>query len=189
MSLDKFKKSNTKIKDLIVVNRNKFIDSRGSLLRIFSKKGFNKLGYPEIIDSINVTEVKNKGTIKGFHFQKPPHSEIKIVTCIKGSISDVAIDLRSSSKTFLCHHVEKLSERNKKSLIIPKGFAHGFQALENNCIILYIHSNSYQKKSESGLNVLDKKLNVKWPIKINKISKRDRGFKYIDNNFKGLKIE
>ena len=60
MSLDKFKKSNTKIKDLIVVNRNKFIDSRGSLLRIFSKKGFNKLGYPEIIDSINVTEVKNK---------------------------------------------------------------------------------------------------------------------------------
>ena len=62
MSLDKFKKSNTKIKDLIVVNRNKFIDSRGSLLRIFGKKGFNKLGYAEIIDSINVTEVKNKGT-------------------------------------------------------------------------------------------------------------------------------
>ena len=104
MSLDKFKKSNTKIKDLIVVNRNKFIDSRGSLLRIFSKKGFNKLGYAEKIDSINVAEVKNKGTIKGFHFQKPPYSEIKIVTCIKGSISDVAIDLRSSSKTFLSHH-------------------------------------------------------------------------------------
>ena len=100
MSLDKFKKSNTKIKDLIVVNRNNFIDSRGSLLRIFSKKGFNKLGYAELVDSINVTEVKNKGTVKGFHFQKPPHSEIKIVTCIKGSISDVAIDLRSSSKTF-----------------------------------------------------------------------------------------
>ena len=189
MSLDKFKKTNTKIKDLIVVNRNIFIDTRGSLLRIFSKKGFNKLGYAELVDSINVTEVKNKGTIKGFHFQKPPHSEIKIVTCIKGSISDVAIDLRSSSKTFLSHHTEKLSERNKKSIVIPKGFAHGFQALEDNCIILYIHSNSYQKKSESGLNVLDKKLNVKWPIKINKISARDRGFKYIDNNFEGLKIE
>ena len=189
MSLDKFKKINTKIKDLIVVNRNIFIDSRGSLLRIFSKKGFNKLGYADLVDSINVTEVKHKGTIKGFHFQKPPHSEIKIVTCIKGSISDVAIDLRSTSKTFLSHHTEKLSERNKKSIVIPKGFAHGFQALEDNCIILYLHSNSYQKKSESGLNVLDKKLNVKWPIKIYKISARDRGFKYIDNNFKGLKIE
>ena len=188
MSLDKFTKLNTKIKDLIVVNRNTFIDSRGSLLRVFSQKGFNKLGYNELVDSINIAEVKNKGTIKGFHFQKPPHSEIKIVTCIKGSISDVAIDLRSSSKTFLKHHVEKLSERNKKSIVIPKGFAHGFQTLEDNCILLYIHSNSYQKKYESGLNVLDKKLNVKWPIKINKISARDRGFKYIDNYFKGLKI-
>ena len=78
---------------------------------------------------------------------------------------------------------------NKKSIIIPRGFAHGFQALEDNCIILYIHSNSYQKKFESGLNVLDKKLNVKWPIKINKISKRDRRFKYINDNFKGLNIE
>ena len=188
MTLDQFKSYKTKLKDLIIIKRNYYFDTRGSFSRIFSKKIFHKLGFKEYIDSINYSMVKKRGTIKGLHFQKPPHAETKIVTCIKGSIYDVCVDLRYGSKTFLKYHAEILSEKNKKSLLIPRGFAHGFQTLEDDSAVLYFHSTSYNKASESGISVLDSKLNINWPIKISKISKRDKNHNSINRSFKGLKI-
>lgn len=188
MSLDKFKYTKTKFKDLLILERNSFIDTRGSFLRIFNKKKFKRLGFNYEIDSINYSVVKKKGTIKGLHFQTPPHAEAKIVTCLKGSIYDVCVDLRKDSKTFLKCHYEILTQKNKKSLMIPKGFAHGFQTLEHNCELLYLHSNSYRKTSESGINFKDKVLSINWPLKVSIISKRDMCHRKISKNFKGLKI-
>ena len=111
-----------------------------------------------------------------------------MVSCIKGKIFDVIVDLRKNSKTFLKTYSEILSEKNQKSLIVPKGFAHGFQALEDNCEILYFHSENYNSDYEDGIKYNDPQLSIKWPKNTTKISKRDDNFKLILENFKGLKI-
>ena len=121
------------------------------------------------------------------HFQKPPFQEIKFVTCISGEVYDFALDIRKNSKTFFKYHGEVLSNKNKKIIIIPEGFAHGFQTLSKNCELLYFHTQFYSKKSESGIRVDDPKLKILLPKKISGMSKRDSNF-VIKNTFRGLKI-
>jgi dTDP-4-dehydrorhamnose 3,5-epimerase len=124
----------------------------------------------------------------GMHFQHSPHSEMKLVNCIRGEIWDVAVDVRANSPTFLRWHAERLSAVNGRSLLIPEGFAHGFQALTDDAELIYCHSTAFDAKAEAGLNPLDARLAIAWPIAITEISARDAGQKHIGTAFEGVNL-
>jgi len=120
------------------------------------------------------------------HYQATPFTEIKLVSCIRGEIFDVAVDLRKDSPTYLKWHAEVLSEKNQKSFLIPEGFAHGFQTLSNDCELVYLHTAPFSKEHERGLNYADEKINLSWPIEISEISDRDRSHAMIQDDFEGI---
>jgi len=146
------------------------------------------MGFVMPIAQINHTQTIKTGTVRGMHFQYPPHSETKIVSCLKGKIFDVAVDVRSDSKTFLRWHGEELSSENRKSLIIPEGFAHGFQALSDDCELIYLHTAPYNRAVEGALNAVDPRLVIDWPLPITEMSERDKTHPCIDVEFKGLAL-
>ena len=171
-----------------IAERKYFEDKRGLFERLFCIDEFHKIGLNKPIIQINHSLTKIKGTIRGIHFQMPPNAETKIVSCMKGTVFDVAVDLRRGSETFLSWHGEKLSADNKKSIIIPEGFAHGFQALSNDCELIYMHTNYYKKEAEGGLHVRDKKIAIEWPLPIKNLSEKDKSFKFIEDDYCGVKL-
>ena len=178
----------TPIKGLVLIELEPYQDERGHFFRVFCKNEFKKIDFPKNIVQINQSLTKSKGTVRGMHFQNPPKTEIKIIKCTKGSVFDVAIDLRINSSTFLKWHSEILSADNMKMIYIPEGFAHGFQTLEDNTELLYLHSEFYSPEHEGGIRYDDPMIDIKWPLEITEISERDRNFKLIVNNFKGLDL-
>lgn len=162
-------------------------DARGSLTRLFCAQ---ELGYvwPGAIVQINQTHTAKCGTVRGMHFQKPPHAERKLVTCLRGEVWDVAVDLRVGSPTFLQWHAETLSEENQRAIIIPEGFAHGFQTQSDNVAMMYFHSVPYAPKFEAGIPPEDPKLAITWPIPITAISKRDQSHHTIGKDFRGISV-
>ena len=140
------------------------------------------------ICQINRTLTRKKGAVRGLHFQKPPHAETKIVSCLKGKVWDVVVDLREGSSTFLSYHAVELSADNHKSYLIPEGFAHGFQTLTSDCELLYFHTAEYNKYSEGAINAIDSKIGIEWPKKITEVSERDKNHLMLDDNFKGIKL-
>lgn len=123
---------------------------------------------------VNLAWIAQRGTIKGMHMQRPPSAEIKIVTCLKGRIFDVAVDLRPESKTFGVWFVTELSPDEPTSVLIPEGCAHGMQCLEDDSLVHYIHSAPYDPKAECGINPLDSEVGVPWPLEPHNISQRDQ---------------
>ena len=178
----------TPISDLYVVERMPMRDERGSLERIFCADEFLKIGLLDQIKQINLVVTKDKSVVRGMHFQYPPHAEAKFVTCIRGKIYDVAIDIRRESPTFLHWHGEELSAENSRSLFLPKGFAHGYQTLTEDCEMIYLHSNSYQIESEGALNAEDPLLDIRWPLPITGLSDRDRNHANINDDFLGVTL-
>tara|TARA_Y100001968_G_C19297228_1_gene687232 strand:- start:477 stop:1034 length:558 start_codon:yes stop_codon:yes gene_type:complete len=183
----RFKNNNLSISGLIEIKHKPITDSRGFFSRIFCKDDFKDVGFNTQISQINHTFTRDAGSIRGMHFQYPPAMETKLVTCIKGSIFDVAVDIRRDSPSFLKWDAIELSAKSHNSLIIPKGFAHGFQTLVDEVEIIYFHDNSYDKSLESGLNPHDPFLNIEWPRKTNLISERDSNFPFIKSiKFSGI---
>ena len=135
---------------------------------------------------INHTLTRRRGTVRGLHFQNPPHAEDKLVSCLRGSVFDVGVDLRQGSATFLHWHGEILSADNGRGLLIPRGFAHGFQTLEDDCELLYLHSSAYVPKAEGALNARDPRLNIHWPLEFTDISERDTNHPPITHEFTGI---
>lgn len=176
----------TALAGLTVVCRKQSEDGRGSFTRMFCAEEFRKIGLAKPIAQINHSVTRCKGVVRGLHFQYPPHAETKIVSCLKGEIFDVAVDLRADSPTFLCWHGEVLSAENRKALCIPEGFAHGFQALEDDCELLYLHTECYTPTAESALNVTDPRLNIAWPLPIAELSERDHAHPFIGPDFAGV---
>jgi dTDP-4-dehydrorhamnose 3,5-epimerase len=156
-------------------------DNRGSFERFFCKNEMSAIGFTKEIVQINHSINSLKGTVRGLHFQKEPFAETKIIKCIKGGIFDVIVDLRENSSTFLNWYGVELTDKNSKMLIIPEGFAHGFQTLEDNSELIYFHTNYYNKNSECALNILDPFLEIKLPIEISEISDKDKNHKFIEN--------
>jgi dTDP-4-dehydrorhamnose 3,5-epimerase len=140
------------------------------------------------IAQINHTLTRARGTVRGLHFQHPPYAEIKLVTCLHGEVFDVAVDLRRGSPTFLSWHAERLSGENHRTLAIPRGFAHGFQTLSEDCEMLYLHSAAYQPAAEAGLNPRDPRLAIHWPDEIAQLSERDASHPFIDESFQGVSL-
>lgn len=171
---------------LKLVERQNLGDSRGFLSRMFCAEELASAGWAKPIAQINLTMTARKGTVRGMHFQHPPHAEMKLVNCLRGAVWDVAVDLRRDSPTFLKWHAQELSAENRRSLLIPEGFAHGFQALTEDCELLYFHSMPYASGSESALNALDPALDIPWPLEITEMSDRDRGHSFLTPQFTGL---
>jgi dTDP-4-dehydrorhamnose 3,5-epimerase len=171
-----------------IVQRKKIEDSRGFLSRFFCADEFHGIGLKSDISQINHTLTRHKGALRGLHFQYSPHAETKIVSCLNGEVFDVAVDLRKDSPTFLQWHGVILSKENQRSFFIPKGFAHGFQTLTEDCELIYLHTAQYVKDAEGALNALDSKLNIKWPLPISDLSERDSNHPYIDQNYQGIAL-
>lgn len=178
----------TPITDLWRIGRKPVEDQRGYLSRIFCEEEFNKIGFDRSVAQINHTLTRKKGSVRGMHFQYPPHAESKLVTCIKGEILDVAIDIRKDSATFLKWHAEVLSDNNHASLLIPEGFAHGFQTLVDDCELLYVHSKSYFPEAEGALNAFDQAFSIEWPLEVTEMSARDRSHPFLTELFEGIVV-
>ena len=174
------------IKGLYTIKRNPIGDHRGFFSRFFCAEEFRKCGLVKNIAQINHSLTAKKGTVRGLHFQYPSYSEVKIVSCVQGKVLDVAVDIREGSPTFLQHYVEVLSAENQTSLYIPEGFAHGFQALSDNCELLYLVTSPFESTAEGALNINDPKLEINWPLPIAELSERDKNNPMIKKNFKGI---
>jgi dTDP-4-dehydrorhamnose 3,5-epimerase len=145
-------------------------------------------GWQQSIAQINHTYTARKGTIRGLHYQLPPHAEMKLISCIRGEVWDLAVDLRANSPTFLKWHAEYLTADNGFSLLIPEGFAHGFQCLTNDVELLYCHSSAYVPTVERGVHPLDASLAIDWPLPITELSHKDSEHPKLNLSFKGLEI-
>jgi dTDP-4-dehydrorhamnose 3,5-epimerase len=184
--MTQFSVCNTPIKDLMVIERMPVNDHRGFLARIFCVEQLKEFGWQKPIAQINLTLTKKRGTVRGMHFQNTPHAEMKLVSCLRGEVWDVAIDLRAKSPTFLMWYAEKLSADNCQALLIPEGFAHGFQALSDDCELLYVHSSLYVQNAEAGIQPTDPRIGISWPLNISEVSVRDLSHPLLNDQFLGI---
>jgi dTDP-4-dehydrorhamnose 3,5-epimerase len=157
-------------------------DDRGMFSRLFCHNDLQDLLDGKQILQINHSLTRHKGALRGMHFQRPPQAEIKIVTCLAGSVFDVIIDIRQNSPTFLQWHGVRLSPDNRKLIFIPDGFAHGFQTLEENSELLYLHTAFYSPDHEGAIHYNDPLVDVKWPLNITNISEKDEACPYLNKN-------
>lgn len=178
----------TPIAGLKVIERKPIGDHRGFLARIFCADQLKSAGWEKSIAQINQTVTKKRGTVRGMHFQGPPHAEMKLVSCLQGKILDIAVDLRKNSPTFLKWHAETLSSENCRALLIPEGFAHGFQTLTDDCELLYLHSAPYARDYEVGIRPDDRYLDISWPINFFEISTRDAEHPLLNDQFTGIEL-
>ena len=176
----------TKLKGAYVISLQLFEDNRGGFARTFCKKEFAQIGHTKEFLQLNHSYNIHKGTIRGMHYQVSPYQEVKLIRCIKGSVLDVIIDLRKDSPTFLQHFSVELSAENKKMIYVPENFTHGFQTLEDNCELIYHHTEFYTPQADSGIRFDDPALAINWQLQPVMISDKDKNYKLIDNNFKGF---
>ena len=176
----------TPLEGLRVIQRRPRKDSRGQFTRVLCSEELSAAGWTTPVVQINHSITSAVGSVRGLHYQKPPKAEKKMVLCLRGRVWDVAVDLRASSATFLSWHAEELSAENNKALLIPEGFAHGFQVLEEESELLYLHSEQYAPQLEDGLFTMDPRLSIRWPLAIGEMSDRDRGFPVVTDKYKGV---
>lgn len=176
------------IKGIYIIQLKKLEDERGLFARTYCKKEFKQIGFDKEFVQFNHSFNKHKGTIRGMHFQNAPYAETKLIRCIQGAVYDVAIDLRKGSSTFLQYFEIELTAENMMSILIPEGFAHGFQTLEDNSALIYHHTQYYTQEAGAGFRFNDPALNINWKLPPVKVSEKDKSYKLIDNNFKGLNI-
>lgn len=163
----------TEISDVWLITSSPYKDERGTFLRAYSDVFLNEpLNFH--LEQVNVSTTYMAGSIRGMHMQTPPYSEKKIVRCLFGSVFDVAIDMRPNSPTYLKYVSQELSASNNSALVIPEGFAHGFQTLENNSIVHYTTSQKYSQEHERGIRYNDPAIDINWPMEATQVSKKDR---------------
>jgi dTDP-4-dehydrorhamnose 3,5-epimerase len=163
----------TEMEGACVVNLDPFVDQRGVFARFYCSKELETVIGSRRIVNVNFSRTNRMGTVRGMHFQRPPHQEMKLVRCIKGAVYDVIVDIRQESPTFLNWHGEVLTAENMKMLVVPEGFAHGFQTLEDDCELLYLTTAFYEPKEEGGIRYNDPTIGIKWPLEVSDISSKD----------------
>jgi dTDP-4-dehydrorhamnose 3,5-epimerase len=165
----------TPLKDAYCLDVETVEDERGFFARVWCREEFAKYGLsPEMVQG-SVSFNRKKGTLRGMHFQLPPYAETKIVRCTHGRLLDVIIDLRPSSLTYKQWYGVELTAANRKMLVIPPGFAHGFQTLENDTEVFYLISESYHPEAARGVRWNDQAFAIKWPeVDRRIISQRDQ---------------
>jgi dTDP-4-dehydrorhamnose 3,5-epimerase len=185
---DRFEMIDTPILGLKVIRRLPIGDERGKLERLFCAEELGALMGGRKIAQVNHTLTAKAGTVRGMHFQHPPHAELKLVSCLRGEVFDVAVDLRRESPTLLRWHAEVLRPDNQKALLIPEGFAHGVQALSDDCELLYFTTAAYAPAAEGGLHPEDPKLAIRWPRPVTGLSPRDGAHRMLGEDFRGIAV-
>ena len=176
----------TPIDGIKIIETAPIADSRGSFARWFCARELASVLDGRSIVQINHSQTMKVGSIRGLHFQKPPHGEVKFVRCIRGRVWDVALDLREGSKTFLKWHAVELTPENGRMLAVPERCAHGFQVLEEGSELLYLHTAFYEPASEGGVNYADPRAAIQWPLPPADLSARDAAHPMLTDSFKGL---
>ena len=166
----------TGLKDAWLVLLEPVRDERGFFARTFCVDEFAAHGLETSYPQHSISLSSRRGTVRGMHFQQEPHSEVKLVRCLKGAIWDVVIDIRKNSPTYCRWQAFELSGSNNRQLYIPKGFAHGFQALNDDTAISYLISEPYVPEAASGIRYNDPAFNIAWPLEVTAISKKDQGW-------------
>lgn len=182
----RFETTETPLRGLRLLQRRPLGDQRGYLERVFCATELRPLLDGRSIAQINHTLTSARGTVRGMHFQFPPFTETKLVSCLHGEVFDVAVDLRTGSETFLHWHAEILSGDNYRTLLIPDGFAHGFQTLTEDCEMLYLHTAEYRAEAEGGIDALDPRVGIAWPLPLAERSTRDAGHPPLSDDFAGV---
>ncbi len=180
--------ADTPLAGLKVVQRRPLGDSRGFFSRLFCNEELVAAGWTKPIAQLNHSYSAARGTVRGLHFQRPPFAEMKLVSCLDGEIWDVAVDIRAGSPTFLQWHAERIGADNALSILVPEGFAHGFQTLSDKTHVVYCCSAPYSAESEGGLLATDPKLTIRWPLPISSTSPRDAQHPLISAQFVGLSV-
>lgn len=165
-----------KLKGVFEITLEPHRDDRGFFMRVYGKKIFEEYGINRDWVQENHSRSTKKGIIRGLHFQLPPYTETKLIRTVRGAVFDVFVDLRKDSPTFGKWDSMELSEENKKCVLIPRGFAHGFCNLTDISDVLYKHDNFYSPEYESGILWSDYQLNIPWPVKKPILSRRDQEF-------------
>jgi dTDP-4-dehydrorhamnose 3,5-epimerase len=178
----------TPIDGVVVGENTAFTDKRGMFTRLFCASDLAPIMGSRQIVQVNKSRTVTVGAARGLHYQRPPRAEMKFVTCLKGRIWDVAVDLRAGSATFLQWHAEELRASNGRMLIIPEGCAHGFQVIEADSEILYLHTAPYDPAAEGGVQVSDPLLSIHWPLPIRDLSERDKAHPLLPRNFEGIPL-
>ncbi|MCL5062106.1 MAG: dTDP-4-dehydrorhamnose 3,5-epimerase [Nitrospirae bacterium] len=167
----------TKLKGAYVIELEPIEDERGFFARSFCKKEFEKHGLNSHIVQCNISYNRKKGTLRGMHYQIAPYEEAKLVSCMRGAIYDVIIDLRKDSATYCQWIAVELTAKNYRMLYIPKDFAHGFQTLKDNTVVFYQMFEFYHPECAGGVRWNDPTFGIDWPLSVKIISKKDSSYK------------
>lgn len=176
------KYNETSLKGAFVVELERIEDERGFFARTFCQKEFMEVGLKPLIAQANIAFNNLKGTLRGMHFQYPPHAETKLVRCTRGAILDVIVDLRPESDTYLQHYSVELNEDNSLALYVPERFAHGYQVLKDKTETSYQVGEFYAPETEGGLMYDDPALGLKWPLPVTVISGKDQKFELLESS-------
>ena len=176
----------TSINGLSVVDTAVRADARGSFARLYCADLLAPVLAGRRIAQINHSRTSAVGAVRGLHFQLAPHAEMKLVRCLKGRVWDVAVDLRAGSPTFLQWHAETLSPDTMRMIVIPEGFAHGFQVLEPDSELLYLHTAAYNADAERAVRYDDPRLGIRWPLPVTQTSERDAAHPPLGADFIGV---
>ena len=168
----------TDIEGVVIIEPKIFEDSRGYFFESFSQREFEeKVGK---INFVQDNESKSSyGVMRGLHFQKPPYTQSTLVRCVKGSVLDVAVDIREGSPTYGKHVAVELTEDNHRQLFIPKGFAHGFSVLSDTAVFQYKCDEFYHLEADGGINILDESLGIDWRIPMDKAILSEKDTKHL----------
>lgn len=178
----------TTLADVVVVETSHFIDPRGTFARLYCDQELKSVIGSRRIVQINCSLTHHIGAIRGLHFQRVPHADMKMVRCLKGRVWDVAVDLRAGSSTFLQWHAEELSAENARMLVIPEGCAHGFQVLDENSEMLYLHTEFYTPSADGRVRYNDPLIGIQWPLDVTDISVPDQEQASLPGEFSGLQL-
>jgi dTDP-4-dehydrorhamnose 3,5-epimerase len=162
-------------------------DARGWFGRLYCADELREAGVPQFqLAQANWSHTRQRGAFRGLHYQEAPHAETKIVRCVRGTVVDMVVDLRSGSPTFLQVHYEELSDKATNALLIPKGCAHGFQVLSPGADLLYLHHTAYNAAAARAVNVKSPVLAIVLPLGVTEISERDRCAPVLPEGFEGI---
>jgi len=184
----RFERIDTPLDGLVLLQRRPIADARGFLERLYCEDEIQAVHPSMRVVQANRSLTLRCGTVRGMHWQSPPYADAKLIACLRGSVFDVAVDLRRGSPTFLRWHGELLSAENHRSLFVPAGFAHGFQTLSEDCELLYFHSAAHAPAAENGLHPQDPRLGIAWPQAIAELSARDAAHGFLQDDFEGVVV-
>jgi len=169
------------IEGLFIIEPKVYLDERGFFYEFFNREKFKKQTGMEVNWLQDNLAKSQKNTLRGFHFQKEPFAQAKLVSVLKGSVLDVVVDLRKNSTTFGKHFAIELTETNKLQLFIPRGFAHAYLTLEDETLFFYKIDNAYHPESESGIRYNDPDLKINWPVQDVILSHKDQQLPFFKN--------